>query len=160
MDGSSSFALRRATIADVHEYWRVNNQPAVRRNAVHSDPIPFESHRRWFERALTSAERLLFVGVRGEEVVATLRFDLAEPRVWTITIAVSSESRGRGVGRKLLAMAFDVLPRSASRILAEVRPENEASQRLFQRAGYAAIGRVSREGVELDRLELARGAVE
>lgn len=61
------------------------------------------------------------------------------------SIAVDPGCAGQGFGARLLATAEEVARRNgAPRLRLEVRPDNEAAIRLYERAGYRLIGR--REG--------------
>jgi len=63
-----------------------------------------------------------------------------------ISINVAPEARGEGVGAKALEMVEVLLrARSATALLAEIKPENEASIALFKKAGYEKIGKIEKE---------------
>jgi ribosomal protein S18 acetylase RimI-like enzyme len=57
------------------------------------------------------------------------------------SIAVSPNASGRGIGSSLLAAAEDMACRlGASRLHLEVRADNPTAIRLYERAGYRALG--------------------
>lgn len=59
------------------------------------------------------------------------------------SMAVASAARGRGVGRALLGAAeTEALRRGCRRMRLEVRADNEAALRLYERAGFACIARL------------------
>ncbi len=54
------------------------------------------------------------------------------------SIAIAPDRAGRGLGRALLAAAEDAARgRGCDRMRLEVRADNEAARRLYERAGYA-----------------------
>lgn len=147
-------AVRPATSDDARFVWEVNSHPSVREQSIRTEPIPWESHVRWFERALANEAMLMLVAEDDGHPVAVVRFQ-ATPEGALISVAVAPGARGRGIGTRVIEEATR---RAAERkmgavAIALVRPSNAASLRAFSAAGYAPAGRVTEEGVELDRLE-------
>jgi ribosomal-protein-alanine N-acetyltransferase len=59
-----------------------------------------------------------------------------------MTIAVASGAQGRGLGARLLDALLDAArDRGATQVLLEVRADNVAAQRLYQRRGFEQIAR-------------------
>lgn len=82
-----------------------------------------------------------------------------------MTIAVSAEARGRGIGAALLDRLIAVAAeRRARRVFLEVRADNPVAQHLYESRGFGAVGRRPRyyqpDGVDavVMRLDLPEGA--
>lgn len=57
-------------------------------------------------------------------------------------IAVDEAWRGRGIGRRLLAAAFDLVrDRGVRELYLEVRVSNHGARRLYERHGFRSVGR-------------------
>jgi ribosomal-protein-alanine N-acetyltransferase len=101
----------------------------------------------WTEAQLTSA--LLLDGSFARLVLAEdgapLGFSLCRGvagEVELLLVAVLPAARGRGLGRALLAQSrADSIARGMNEIFLEVRESNLAALRLYQSAGFVAVGR-------------------
>jgi len=104
-----------------------------------------------FEQLTTRAFRR-YLGLAGADLlVATWRetvvgYGLASyrrgsRRGYVSSIAVATRATGRGIGMRLLeALRTEALARGMVALRLEVRRDNLAAQRLYERAGYAVIG--------------------
>lgn len=131
---------RRAAEADAGLLLEWRNDDATRRASRSTDPVTPEEHRRWLRATLADDDRMLLV-VEGEEPVGTVRWDRVDERSWELSITLAPAARGRGLARAVLAAGEEALSEeSPRRLLAVVREENEAAQRLFRSAGYRPTG--------------------
>ena len=131
--------LRRAGRADCAGYFRWANDPDVRAQAWHQDPIRWPAHQQWFARRLEDPDTLMLVLTAEELPVGQVRLERvrptgAEPR-WILDYSLDRAVRGRGWSLLLLGEALRHLPAGAI-ARAEVRPENEASIRALAGAGW------------------------
>ncbi len=79
------------------------------------------------------------------EVIAQGGWMLFGDEAHILTIAVCPEQRGQGIGRWLLLHLIDEARQSGCRAIAlEVRPSNEAALGLYEKLGFALIGRRKR----------------
>lgn len=147
--------LRRATFADARFVWDVNNDPAVRAQSIHTASIPWESHEGWFRRKVADEATLFFIALAGGTPAGVVRFDLLGDGSATISVAVASSLRGKGLGVRIIAEASSALAAAlpGTRAIAMVRPSNQASIRAFERAGYERTGSEVEDGVALERFE-------
>ena len=59
-----------------------------------------------------------------------------------LSLAVHPDWQGRGLGRELLQRSLESLERrGARRVRLEVRPDNAAATRLYEKLGFVAVGR-------------------
>jgi RimJ/RimL family protein N-acetyltransferase len=151
--------LRRATASDARFVWEVNNQPDVRAQSLSTASIPWESHEKWFAKKVDDPATLFLIASANGADAGVVRFDIGAGE-GIISIALLSAHRGGGIGSAAIAAAtehlFEVAPGAAA--VAFVRPNNVASVRAFERAGYRPVGRAVVKEVEVLRLERVRSA--
>lgn len=117
--------------------WR--NDPETRAASHETDEIPWPVHELWWKASLGRADRVLLIGEDAwGRPVGLIRFDAREGR-WLVGVQIAPERRGQGWGRELLAAGIERMTdkRGAYRFTAEIKPDNEASRRLFAACGFS-----------------------
>lgn len=132
-------ALRPAASSDAAAMLVWQSAPGARAYARNrAAPEPGE-HERWLRAKLADRGCILNVIVHGNEPVGVLRFDrLQGDEGYEVSIVIAADRQGQEIGRRALELGQRLLPRE--RIVAAVHPENRASVRLFERAGYRREG--------------------
>jgi RimJ/RimL family protein N-acetyltransferase len=132
--------------------WR--NDDGTRRRSLSPEPVLWESHVDWLREKLADDDAVLFLGTLDGSAVGHVRVDRTTPRSGEISVVVAPEARGRGVGRELIATGSVEAARALEleKIVAIVKPDNVASLRAFEHAGYARAGRERRRGHLVQRL--------
>jgi RimJ/RimL family protein N-acetyltransferase len=141
---SGPVTLRPAGEADCELVFGWANDPATRAMSFNTAAISHEEHLRWFRTSLQGARRLLFIAEDGAGPIGVVRLsiDEDEPHRAEIGINLAPERRGQGRARPVLERAsVTAAERGLSRLVARIRPENSASQRAFEGAGYRLAGR-------------------
>lgn len=151
--------IRAAAADDARFYWDVNNEPSVRAQSIDTKPIPWDVHEAWFAASLERPSRRMFVVEVSGAPAGVVRFDLEGERA-TISIALERSFRGHGLGSAVIERGCQTLAADDQTTLVEalVRPENVASLRAFERAGFEAVDRVERDGVALVLLKWEKRA--
>ncbi|MGW5436752.1 N-acetyltransferase family protein [Nocardia asteroides] len=105
-------------------------------------PVDDERRARWRESAQgATAGAHTLVAVDGELVVGFARVEIRHGHAH-FAMALVSQYRGRGLGRRLLAACVDwARERDAHKIDLEVWPHNGAARRLYEAAGFVVEGR-------------------
>src|SRR5579871_1373732 len=132
--------VRRATLADAPDVLAWRNDPHARAMSRNTDAVGDTEHMAWFVRALEDPGRLLLIGEQAGGKVGMVRIDRGDES--EVSINVNPACRGRGLGAALLAQA---LAQVDGPIVAEIKPDNRVSRRLFESAGFAPDG--EREGM-------------
>jgi UDP-2,4-diacetamido-2,4,6-trideoxy-beta-L-altropyranose hydrolase len=131
--------LRPAEERDCKLLWEWANDPAVRAASFHQEFIPWEQHVHWFQSGLRDREgtRIMMAVDSNHTEIGTVRFNLEADRA-VVSISLDKNARGKGHGCAILKMAADELFRSSAAVAidAYVKPQNEASQRLFENASF------------------------
>ncbi|MBI3529700.1 MAG: UDP-2,4-diacetamido-2,4,6-trideoxy-beta-L-altropyranose hydrolase [Betaproteobacteria bacterium] len=130
--------VREATRQDSEKilYWR--NHPIIRKYSGNSAEISIDNHHNWFEKVLSDPNCHLLIGEDGQGALGVLRYDIL-PKAARVSIYVVPNRLGNGIGAKLLAAGERwVIARCPEvvAISAIVHPENGASIRMFENAGY------------------------
>ena len=134
----SKIGLRRAERTDIDLLYKWANDPIVRTNSFNTEPIPYENHVKWFNRIMEDPNVLQFVLMDDELPVGQIRLNI-DGREAEIGYSIGSEFRGKGYGHKILKLVADEVQKNHPEILsliAKVKPENIASNRLFITEGY------------------------
>jgi UDP-2,4-diacetamido-2,4,6-trideoxy-beta-L-altropyranose hydrolase len=133
-------AVRAARHADAELMLAWQRHPLIRQFA-RNPAIPTEpEHLQWLDRKLSDPRCIFNLILCDEKPAGVLRLDRAngDVRAFEISILVAPEEQRRGIARAALQLARRLVPRA--RLLAHVLAGNIASQRLFERAGFAASG--------------------
>jgi UDP-2,4-diacetamido-2,4,6-trideoxy-beta-L-altropyranose hydrolase len=131
--------LRLAGPEDEQLMHRWQSHPSTRLYARNRGvPTPSEHHE-WLARMLANPEVLLMLIEQDGVPAGVLRLDPPDDRgEHEVSILVAPDSARRGIAAAALGLADRLVPGWTLR--AEVLPGNEASLRLFSRAGYERVG--------------------
>lgn len=130
--------MRHTTSSDESLLLTWANDPGVRSSAFSPKPIASDAHHTWFSGKLADSNCMLLIG---EDIhglpVGQVRFDRHGGEA-LIDISVDPPLRGRGIGEQLLRKAISKFWLEGCRepVVGEVLPENRASRRMFERAGF------------------------
>ena len=151
---------RVATVNDTRLYFDWANDPDTRRQSFNSAPIGWEQHKVWFARKLTDPDALLLVFETVDGVpVGQVRFEKQADSDVIIGVSVDTAFRGRGLAAELIREACTVCRKKWNNpapghnrqnvlISAYIKPENVASIRAFEKAGFANSHESRKFGVE------------
>jgi len=120
--------------------WR--NDPMVRKNSRDRSMVSAETHNSWFvDRIRKCATEPIYIFSQDNQEVGFTRLDLidSETGKFEVSIAVRSEMRGKGYGSIILSMTVDAARQmtNAREITGNVRKDNYASIKLFERSGFS-----------------------
>ncbi len=99
--------------------------------------------RRSFHYLLTRGNAILLVDEESKQLrgYALLRFHARSPRARLYSLAIDHKHRSRGIGRALLAAVEDAARgRGAASVQLELRKDNHAAARLYEKMGYRGFG--------------------
>ena len=130
--------LREATSEDRDLLFEWANDPVVRMNSFHSDPISYEEHKNWFNRIMNDENSLQFIMMEEDKSIGQIRLTICDDEA-TIGYSIGIQYRGKGYGHIILELIADEIKNSYPEIRtlnAKVKPDNIASNALFEKAGY------------------------
>jgi len=141
---------RQATELDLDLYYGWANDPAVRVQSFNQGAVPYDTHCAWFRRrvAATDCLMLVFEDASSGEPVGQVRFE-GGPEHATVGLSIAASQRGKGLAEEMLSQATAEFQRRnpVRGIRAQIRLENTASRRAFEKAGYNLVGQELVSGV-------------
>ena len=140
----SEIVLVSAKICHSEMIWEWRNDPITRKMSVNSEKVSWEEHTSWYEKVLLDKCRKLYVGEEGGIPIGVVRFDKCddEEYVYEVSINISPTSRRKGFGKQLLTNEIRRVHKEVKNckfIRAEVKKENEYSNKLFKSCGFIFI---------------------
>jgi len=136
------FTLRPATADDCETVFAWANDPETREVSFHQEAIAWPEHCQWFANRLADPATLfsIAVGPAGESL-GQVRFALDGTGHALISVGLSQEIRGLGLGSRLIRQACDqaMAIKGLHSIRALIKPENTASRRAFAKAGFLEL---------------------
>jgi ribosomal protein S18 acetylase RimI-like enzyme len=138
--------IRRATPIDAIDILTWRNDEITRAMSKNGALVETAAHVAWFGKAIEDPARLLLIGEAAGRKIGMVRFDLTDD-AWLANINIAPDSRGRGLGSKLLLESIGFLhhEKGAAKILAEVNEDNLPSLRVFEKCGFSVDDRHGRQ---------------
>ena len=128
-------------------YFDWANDPDTRQQSFNSNPIAPETHAGWFTRKLIDANALLLVFENeADEPVGQVRFERQPeadmPDEVIISLSVDASFRGQGLAHQLIRQGCTACWEQWGDvpIHAYIKPDNRASIRSFEQAGFTLSG--------------------
>jgi UDP-2,4-diacetamido-2,4,6-trideoxy-beta-L-altropyranose hydrolase len=133
-----SLILRKAAADDSRDLWRWRNDEQTRRCSRATDVVAWSRHDAWYRETLTDGSSQILVALDAGIRIGMIRFDRIDKDRFRANIVVAPAARGRGLGHAILRLGCDRLVQeyADATIVAEVRFENIASQRIFEANGF------------------------
>jgi RimJ/RimL family protein N-acetyltransferase len=126
--------------------------------SLSSEPIPWETHVKWFAARVASPVCLFYIATNSHDApVGQIRYEVAGTEA-VVSVSLAAEARGRGYGAALIVRGSEQCFAEApvKLIRAFIKPENSASVRAFERAGYADAGKTVERGQTVRQFVLER----
>ncbi len=148
MKTSSRLTLRAVTPSDSADLLGWRNDPATRAHSRNTAVIAAKEHEAWLARALDDPNHRIWIAEQGGHKLGTVSAalvdgDRADGDRVEISITVSQERRGQGLGTEMIRAAVlgtvEVWPTAA--IEAMIRADNAASRGAFERCGFTPADR-------------------
>jgi len=131
--------LRRATRDDAATLLGWQRDPETRRHARNPTAPSEDEHRAWLDAKLADPGCALHLIAHGGAPAGTVRLDRRGAGGLEVSIAVAPDRHRLGIGKAALEVLRRLVP--WAELWAEVLPENRASHRLFEAAGYEPAGK-------------------
>lgn len=137
--------VRLAKADDAEIVWPWRDSESTRRYFFDPSQVSLDAHVGWWDRSLANPKRVLLIGSLRGRAFGVIRFDFDTSESAVVSIYLDPEMTGKGMGRKLLFIGLSWLrgnhPATNS-VSAQILPENDASVRVFQAAGFSEHHRV------------------
>ncbi len=130
--------VRIAAPGDVNLVFDWVNDPDVRKQSYHSDPIERSVHEKWFSSASKAPNIRYYIIESAGKAVGQIRFNISKS-VATISYLVDPDHRGQGWGDRILRLGVKRLlttESGISRIVGYVKQDNHASFNSFIKCNF------------------------
>lgn len=136
------------TTVDCNLIYNLSSDPLVRANSFNSEPIFYENHVKWFNKVINDSDILFFLVFEGDDFVGQIRFvrTCEESNECVISLSITPEYRGKHIGRDFMDLGISEMEKNWKKIeivKAEVKCENEASNKLFMKDGFDLVSSVN-----------------
>ena len=141
----------------------LSNAPLVRVNSFNQKQIEYSSHCNWFTKTLADKNMLFFLVFTDEsekDFVGQIRFNRESEASaeCVISLSITESFRGKHIARDFLELGIEELKKywySVNTVVAEVKDENAASNRLFIKEGFKLVSKINT--YKLNISEIRRG---
>ncbi|USQ13617.1 GNAT family N-acetyltransferase [Legionella lytica] len=142
--------MRCANEADCSDLLCWRNDPLTRMMSRNQDLIEPTVHEKWYQRVLADSKSLLLIGELSSQSIGMVRFDgLQATKSWEVSIMLAPAHRNKGLSKHLLHAAIYHLrllkneqlfkENELINLIAEIKPDNAASKKLFENTGFKYI---------------------
>lgn len=126
--------VRDGDLKQIYE-WR--NNPLVRKNSFQTDEIKWEEHFSYWTKRMQNTDCYSYIVLLDQTDLGLIRIDKKNNSSYEVNILIAPESQGKGYG----IMAIDKTKKIAiklkiKKLMARVKPDNFASQKIFEKNGF------------------------
>lgn len=130
--------LRSAEESDMDLLFQWVNDKEVRKSSFQTGDVTYEEHKRWFMDMMRRGDIRQYIYMQGEEPVGQIRICLKVEEA-EISYSIAPKYRCMGYGKRMIAALSNMVREeypAIKRLVAQVKPENVASQKVFFDCGY------------------------
>ena len=117
--------------------WAKNKN--IRRFSINNNPIPYETHKKWFEKKITDHNCIYLIFENSLKIpMGSIRVDI-ENREGEISYLLDEKFQGKGLGKILLRQLEDYISnhrKDIHSLIGKVVKENTASITMFKKLNY------------------------
>lgn len=131
--------LRDVTFDDAKILFDWRNDKVTRENSFNTSELVYEDHEKWLKRVLEDKSIYFYILMNKNVPVGQIRI-VPEDGEYMISYSIDTNFRGQGYGLLILQLAErEMIVHNIDGVLAgEVKTDNIASCRAFERLGYSA----------------------
>ncbi|MEO6054534.1 MAG: UDP-2,4-diacetamido-2,4,6-trideoxy-beta-L-altropyranose hydrolase [Chthoniobacterales bacterium] len=135
VDGNR-YDLRLADEQDAELLFEWANDPTVRKQSFQTESITWQTHCTWM--ASGDPGRTIYICERESEPVGSVRFESVSGNEALANIQMGADWRGKRLAAPLISAASQMYSSQHANctIVAKIKPDNSASSRAFEKAGY------------------------
>lgn len=131
--------IRKVMHSDCEILFQWRNNPAIYKYALNPKAVEHAEHIAWFEMALKNSKCFFYLGLIDNSPCGSIRYQLNDDlNEAEVSISIAPEFWGKGIAYKMMDIAEKELIKevAVNIIHATVLNENEASMKLFNKAGF------------------------
>jgi UDP-2,4-diacetamido-2,4,6-trideoxy-beta-L-altropyranose hydrolase len=132
--------IRKASHDDINDFYYWRNHKKTRNMLKNSEPISWKEHTNWYLKSLKRINRVSLVILLKESKlkIGCIGFDIKENNSF-ISIIIDPKFRKKKLSKISLDQAIKFFKKDNSNIdliLAEIKSENIASEKIFEQVGF------------------------
>lgn len=139
------------TTSDCNLIFSLSNDPLVRANSFNQNKIDYVEHCKWFEKAVADKNTLFFLVFaekNEKDFVGQIRFnrESESSSECVISLSITKQFRGKHIAHDFIKLGIEELKKNwhnVESVVAEVKDENIASNKLFIKEGFELISKVN-----------------
>lgn len=134
----TSEKLRTVTNEDMKLLFQWANDSSVRNASFCTEPITWETHVKWFENMMEAEDVIQLIYEYNEKPVGQVRLKIKDG-TGLISYSIAPEYRGCGRATQMLKLLESFVKKEypfVRELVAEVKQENEASRKVFEKLEY------------------------
>lgn len=138
---TENIVLKPASDNDCKDLWLWRNHPVVRKNFFNDKPISWKEHKAWFYSKAKSPNAKIYIATLDEKKIGVIRFETEETLI-RVSFNLNPDFFNRNLGSKIMKLGTEKMLceiSCAKPIIAEIKKENIAAQKVVSRAGYKRI---------------------
>lgn len=150
--------IRKAERRDLSFLYYLRNEPEVRAASWRVSIVDTDEHLDWFDKVIDDPNKILFILENNGVLVGQVRYDV-DGEIAEVNVSVSNQHYGNGYASEGLSESAKLLfeDNPAIRIIfAHIKPDNLASIRTFEKAGYQDKQIIDFEGHKCVEMMLSR----
>ncbi len=130
--------LRKATLQDLDLLFAWVNDRSVRKNAFSTSDIVYEEHKKWYEQLFMRNDVMQYIYMCDNQPIGQVRINI-ENETAEIDYSICPQKRSLGHGKEMIHLLKEQVKQdfpNVKKLIAKVKPDNTASQKVFQDTGY------------------------
>jgi RimJ/RimL family protein N-acetyltransferase len=130
--------LSYATENDCRNIWAWRNSLLARKNSFNSRYISWQEHKRWFSSKIKDGRTKIYIAKINKRKIGCIRFEVIRDYV-QVSIHLNPIYIGKGFGAVIIkngTLKFLKETNPTKPIMASIKKDNIASQKVFLKAGY------------------------
>lgn len=147
---------------DCNMIFSLSNDPLVRANSFNQNKIDYKEYCKWFEKSVTDKNTLFFLVFTNEnekDFVGQIRFNRESEKSTecVISLSITEQFRGKHIACDFIKLGIEELKKNwhnVESVVAEVKDENIASNKLFIKEGFELISKVNTYRLKLSNNKL------
>ena len=136
--GCEAIEIREIQDDDINDLFNWRNHPEVRKNFFNTNPISWDEHEKWFKAKIKDSYTSIYIACSGKDKVGSIRFE-DKSDVIKVSVMLNPDFLGKGFGSEVIRLGTERFIKEKNPdkpIHAEIKKDNIASLKAFQRAGF------------------------
>lgn len=145
----------KAKIHHSKKIWEWRNDPSTIRMSSTNKRVTWHEHNKWYEKQIVNKASNMYIAKKNNSYLGVVRYEQipSNKSIYEISINISPEERGKGIGKLVLQKSINCFLKDkscCSLIKAKVKKENISSIKTFLKCGFELFS----ENQELKILKL------